>query len=73
MSISGDKIREDIRTMDQAELLELLDVIAEQIRKQVRHGPVRGRLSVLYGLGSEVWEGVDPIGYLRQERDAWER
>jgi len=73
MSVSGDKIREEIRTMDQAELLELLDVIAEQIRKQERHGAVRGRLSELYGLGSDVWEGVDPIAYLRQERDAWER
>ena len=25
----------------------------------------------LEGLGSDVWEGVDPDAYLRAERDSW--
>jgi hypothetical protein len=36
--------------------------------------PVRKRsLLELRGLGKEVWEGVDPVEYVKQERDSWER
>jgi len=26
----------------------------------------------LRGLGKEIWEGIDPAEYVRQERDAWD-
>jgi hypothetical protein len=26
----------------------------------------------LRGLGKEVWEGIDPAEYVRQERDSWD-
>ncbi len=29
-------------------------------------------LMKLYGLGKEVWEGVDALEYQRQEREGWE-
>ena len=25
-----------------------------------------------YGLGKEIWEGIDPLDYLRQERASWD-
>ena len=27
----------------------------------------------LEGLGKEIWEGIDPVAYVRTERDSWER
>ncbi len=27
----------------------------------------------LEGLGKEIWEGIDAVEYVRQERDSWER
>jgi len=26
----------------------------------------------LCGLGKELWEGIDPVEYVRAERDSWE-
>ena len=26
----------------------------------------------LRGLGKEVWEGIDPAKYIREERDSWD-
>jgi len=26
----------------------------------------------LRGLGKELWEGIDPVEYLREERDSWD-
>ena len=26
----------------------------------------------LRGLGKEIWEGIDPAEYVRQERDSWD-
>lgn len=31
----------------------------------------RDYAAALRGLGSEVWEGVDPDDYIRREREAW--
>ena len=25
----------------------------------------------LRGLGKEIWEGIDPVEYVKQERDSW--
>jgi hypothetical protein len=33
----------------------------------------RYTLSSLRGLGKEIWEGVDPRGYIRRLRDEWDR
>lgn len=27
----------------------------------------------LKGLGKELWEGIDPDAYIREERDSWDR
>jgi len=26
----------------------------------------------LKGLGKEIWEGIDPVAYVRAERDSWD-
>lgn len=26
-----------------------------------------------WGLGKEIWKGVDPLEYIRQERTSWEK
>jgi hypothetical protein len=26
----------------------------------------------LRGLGKEIWEGIDPADYIREERDSWD-
>ena len=26
----------------------------------------------LCGLGKEIWEGIDPAAYIREERDSWD-
>ena len=34
----------------------------------------KGRRSILEleGLGKELWEGIDPAAYIREERDSWD-
>jgi hypothetical protein len=34
-------------------------------------GP-RHSITELKGLGKEVWEGIDPVEYVRKERDSWD-
>jgi hypothetical protein len=36
------------------------------------NGPAEDAILGLDGLGAEIWEGVDPLEYQRQERQGWE-
>jgi hypothetical protein len=29
--------------------------------------------NALEGLGREIWEGIDPLEYIRQERASWDK
>ncbi|HXM71338.1 MAG TPA: hypothetical protein VN970_09395 [Thermoanaerobaculia bacterium] len=33
--------------------------------------PLGSSILELRGLGKECWEGVDPVAYVRTERDSW--
>ena len=53
----------DRRSLAQ-EIIHLLERVVEE----------RGSRSImeLEGLGKECWEGIDPVSYVREERDSWD-
>lgn len=61
----------DLDSLTKEQLLDLLRSIEQLLRKRNGSEPQRGSLSTLYGLGAEIWEGVDPIEYQREERSTW--
>ena len=38
-----------------------------------RDEPLHASLWDLWGLGRDVWDGVDAVGYVRNLRDEWDR
>jgi hypothetical protein len=50
--------------------------VEEQLKliKELHASPSKGQHSILEleGLGKEVWEGIDPDEYIREERDSWD-
>jgi hypothetical protein len=49
---------------------EQLQLLTELSRVTSARKPPR-RLCELEGLGKEIWEGINPDEYVRQERDSW--
>lgn len=67
-----EKIIHDVETLDYEEKLEVL----ERILKLMKNPGTEQRkrkysLLDLEGLGKDVWEGIDPIDYIDQERNSW--
>jgi hypothetical protein len=52
-------------------LYEQLQQVIHLISKAVGRPKSRSILE-LRGLGKEIWEGIDPAEYVRQERDSWD-
>jgi hypothetical protein len=72
---SVQKIYGELLSLDIAERFEVVRLTMDSLQKEFDdRPPVRKRsLLELRGLGKEIWEEVDPVEYVRQERDAWER
>ena len=72
---SVQKIYGELLSLGIAERLEVVRLTMDSLQKKVADvPPVRKRsLLELRGLGKEIWEGVDPVEYVKQERDSWER
>ena len=64
------KVREavKIKAGDIMVMLPLDDMIVVRPKKQKK-----GWADSLLGLGKELWEGVDALDYVRNERAAWEK
>ena len=72
---SVQKIYGELLSLDIAERFEVVRLAMDSLRKECTDvSPNRKRsLLELRGLGKEIWEGVDPVEYIKQERDSWER
>lgn len=57
------RARQERRSLAQ-EIIHLLERAVEP--------PVPRSILELRGLGKECWENVDPVSYVRAERDAWD-
>jgi len=69
------KIYGELLSLSIAERFEVVRLAVGSLQKECADvPPVRKRsLLELRGLGREIWEGVDPAEYVKQERDSWER
>ena len=72
---SVQKIYGELLSLGIAERFEVVRLTMDSLQKEFADAPpVRKRsLLELRGLGKEIWEGVDPVEYVKQERDSWER
>lgn len=57
-----ERARQQRRSLAQ-EVIHLLEQAVEP--------PVGHSIMELRGLGKECWEGVDPVTYIKAERDSW--
>ena len=69
------KIYGELLSLCIAERFEVVRLAVGSLQKECADvPPVRKRsLLELRGLGREIWEGVVPAEYVKQERDSWER
>jgi plasmid stability protein len=58
-----DRARQQRRSLAQ-EVIHLLE--------QAVGPPVPRSILELRGLGKDCWEGIDPVAYVRAERDSWD-
>ena len=72
---SVQKIYGELLSLDIAERFEVVRLAMDSLRKECTDVPTNQKRSLLElrGLGKEIWEGVDPVEYVKQERDSWER
>ena len=72
---SVQKIYGELLSLGIAERFEVVRLAMDSLQREVADvPPVRKRsLLELRGLGKEIWEGVDPVEYVKQERDSWKR
>lgn len=66
-----DDLYEKLRKLAQRERRS----ISEQVIHLLTQASEREKtLSImeLCGLGKEIWEGIDPAAYIREERDSWD-
>jgi hypothetical protein len=64
---------EDIlrRARSELTLSEQQKLVVELSRPASRQSSPR-RITELEGLGKDLWAGIDPDEYVRQERDSWD-
>jgi len=72
---SVQRIYGELLSLGIAERFEVVRLTMDSLQREVADAPpVRKRsLLELRGLGKEIWEGIDPVEYVKQERDSWER
>jgi hypothetical protein len=69
--VSYDEVRRTVESLTPSEQLRLVAELAERLSKRV-DAPKGRSLLELRGLGKEVWTGLDPDEYIRQERSSWD-
>jgi len=72
---SVQKIYGELLSLGIAERFEVVRLTMDSLLKEIVDVPTVHKRSLLElrGLGKEIWEGVDPVEYVKQERDSWER
>ena len=74
-TITVQKVYGELLSLSIAERFEVVRLAMRSLQEEcINAQPVRKRsLLELRGLGKEIWEGIDPVEYVKQERDSWER
>ena len=74
-TVTIQKVYGELLSLSIAERFEVVRLAMRSLQEEcVDIPPVRKRsLLELRGLGKEIWEGIDPVEYVKQERDSWER
>jgi len=69
------KVYGDLLSLSIAERFEVVHLAMRSLQEECVAAPSLQKRSLLElrGLGKKVWEGIDPIEYVMQERDSWER
>jgi prevent-host-death family protein len=67
---SQPKVLVQVRELDLASQLRLLEELAALIRHRISVQPKHSVLE-LQGLGKEIWEGIDAQEYVDRERASW--
>ncbi len=68
--VSYDEVRRTVESLTPGEQLRLVAELAERLSKSMGT-PKPHTLLELRGLAKEVWAGVDPDEFIRQERSLW--
>jgi hypothetical protein len=63
------QILADIRKLDEEDQRLLLRELEALVERE--SGTGRTTLMALHGLGREVWDGIDAVEYVREERASW--
>ena len=74
-TVTIQKVYGELLSLSIAEKFEVVRLAMRSLQEECVDIPtVRKRsLLELRGLGKEIWEGIDPVEYVKQERDSWER
>jgi hypothetical protein len=74
-STTVQKLYGELLSLSVAERFEVVQLAMDSLQRECADVlPSRKRsLLELRGLGKEIWEGIDPGEYVKQERDSWER
>jgi len=62
-----EKVRELARRERRSIGKQVIHLLAQALEGEKTHS-----IMELCGLGKEIWEGIDPAEYIREERDSWE-
>jgi hypothetical protein len=58
-----------IDKLNPQEQLSLLEIISARLKNRLNIKERKHSLLELEGLGKEIWDGIDPQKYIRQERE----
>lgn len=66
-----DPLYEQLKHLAQEQRRSLAQEVIHLLEQAVGP-PVRRSILELRGLGKDRWEGIDPVVYVRAERDSWD-
>lgn len=66
-----DALYEHLRAQARRERRSVAQEVIHLLAQAVEPATVRSIME-LQGLGKECWQGVDPVAYVRAERDSWD-
>ncbi len=66
-----DALYEHLRARARRERRSIAQEVIHLLAQAVEPGGARSIME-LQGLGKESWQGVDPVAYVRAERDSWD-
>lgn len=67
MNAYDDILQRAQKELSTDEQLKLVNALCQYAGAQGRQHSILE----LRGLGKEIWKGIDPVEYVRQERDSW--